>query len=127
MPPDSPLTQPGEPTATAAAVVLADADALREHLDQLNEAGVHPIVAGIDACPQPFLITLVGPYAEGEHVFFDSPWQGDVDWSNGHTYCDECRGHVHGIEDLRYPVVVLAQEAFAGVSVGGYPTTEATT
>lgn len=87
--------------------LLRDAEALRGHLDALNESGTTPVVVGRDATPQSFLITLVGPYAEGEHVFFDSPWQGDVDWSNGHTHCDECRGHVHGIEDLRYPVVVM--------------------
>ena len=104
---------PTEPTTTAAvtpAVVLADAEALREHLDALNEHGVTPLAVGIDAWANPFLITLVGPYADGEHVLFDSPWQGDTDWRNGERVCEDCRGHVHGIGDLRYPVTLMANQ-----------------
>lgn len=95
--------------------VLADAEALRAHLDALNEAGICPVAVGVDASVRPFLITLVGCYAEGEHVFFDSPWQSDIDYGElvdgvfvpRPPYCDDCRGHVHGIEDLRFPVTVL--------------------
>lgn len=95
-----------EPAAPIVAA-FADQEALRGHLDDLNEAGYTPVVVGLDSSPQPFLITLVGPYAEGEHVFFDSPWQGDIDWREGHKHCDDCLGHVHGIEHLRYPVTVM--------------------
>lgn len=108
-----------EPHGTAAykPLTIGSAEALRGHLDALNEAGVHPIVVGIDACPQPFLITLVGPYAESEDVFFDSPWQGDVDygervdgvWVPKQPRCEDCRAVSHGIEDLRFPVTVLAR------------------
>lgn len=87
-------------------VVLADAGVLREHLDALNEAGEHPAAVGIDSTPQPFLITLVGAYAEGEDVLFDSPWQADIDW-NQPPRCGECNGQAHHIEDLRFPVTVL--------------------
>lgn len=99
-------------------IVLSEAAALREYLDNLNEAGTRPIVVGIDASPQPFLITLIGPYAESEDVFFDSPWQSDIDygervdgeWVPKQPRCDECQAMVHGIEDLRFPVVVIVQE-----------------
>lgn len=87
-------------------VRLPDADALREHLDALNQEGKHPVAVGIDSTPQPFLITLVGVYAEGEDVLFDSPWQTDVDWQE-QSRCDECNGHSHGIEHLSFPVTVL--------------------
>jgi hypothetical protein len=88
-------------------LVIYNADTLREHLDTLNESGVHPIAVGIDALHQPFLIALVGSYAEGETVLFDSPWQSDVDWSTGSSQCDECAGHAHGIDDLHYPVEIM--------------------
>jgi hypothetical protein len=88
-------------------LVLADADALRDHLDALNEAGERCTAAGMDSTPQPFLIALVGAYADGEDVLFDSPWQGDVDWRDGHSNCEDCNGWSHGIEHLRYPVTVL--------------------
>lgn len=86
---------------------MADADALREHLDTLNENGLHPVVVGWDAGSQPFLISLTGCYADGEDVLFDTPWQSDIQWANGRTHCDECLGHVHGLSDLRFPVTVL--------------------
>ncbi len=112
------MTEPGalptgeQPTVT----VLADADALREHLDDLNEVGERPVAVGMDASRQPFLITLVGPYVEDEDVIFDSPWQSDCDygerisgeWVPHPPRCDECQAQVHGIEDLRFPVTVLA-------------------
>jgi hypothetical protein len=96
-------------------LTFADDDALRAHLDALNEAGVTPVAVGYDA-HQAFLITLVGPYAESEDVLFDSPWQGDVDygeridgvWKPLPPRCDECMAHVHGMEHLRFPVTVMA-------------------
>lgn len=89
---------------------LADADALRQHLDDLNDNGHHPIAVGWTAppYPAPFLVALVGCYADGEDVLLDSPWQTDLDWSNGSTRCEECHGHAHGIADLRYPVTIMA-------------------
>lgn len=105
-----------EPTT----IVLPDADALREHLDALNEDGQTPVVVGWTAPPytQPFLITLIGPYVESEDVLFDSPWQRDLDygdridgvWVPHPPRCDECNAHVHGIEHLRFPVTVMAAE-----------------
>jgi hypothetical protein len=98
---------------TSRLVELDDREALRDHLDALNENGQHPAAVGWTAppYPQPFLITLVGPYAEGEDVFFDSPWQTDVDWRDGHSNCEDCGGWSHGIEHLRYPVTVMASQA----------------
>lgn len=89
---------------------FADADALREHLHDLNERGISPVAVGWTGDPsrQPFLITLVGCYADGEDVLFDSPWQTDIQWRTGSGRCDECNGWSHGIEDLHYPVTVMA-------------------
>lgn len=95
---------------------LPDAEALRGLLDEINEAGEMAVVVGIDAKPSPFLITLVGPYAESAHVLFDSPWQSDVDYGervNGEwvpklPHCEECLAQVNGIEDLSFPVIVLS-------------------
>lgn len=100
-------------------LVLDDADALRDHLDALNEGGTIPIAVGWDATPQPFLITLIGPYAESEDVLFDSPWQGDRDygeridgvWVPHPPHCDECQGQVHAMRHLRFPVTVLVSQA----------------
>lgn len=98
-------------TTVTTTVTMPDAEALRDHLDGLNEAGTTPISVGIDANGSPFLITLVGPYVESEDVFFDSPWQGDRDygeridgeWVAKKPHCEECRAMVHGINDIKYP------------------------
>lgn len=95
---------------------FTDAGALRDHLDALNESGEHPVAVGIDSTPRPFLITLVGPYVEGEDVLFDSPWQSDIEygdvvdgeWVRKPPRCDECQGQAHGIKHLRFPLTVLA-------------------
>lgn len=94
---------------------LTTADELRQHLDDLNEAGTTPTAVGIDALGRPFLITLYGPYADTEHVLFDSPWQGDVsygervngEWVPKKPWCEDCDGMVHATSDLAFPVVVL--------------------
>ncbi len=105
---------PEPQTGVSCTLLLADAEALRDHLDALNDDGQHPVAVGLDDLGQPFLIALVGPYADGEHVLLDSPWQREVTYSTGHTYCDECLGHVHGIEHLRYPVAVLTRTSASG-------------
>lgn len=103
----------------ATLLALADADALRVHLDALNETGQTPVVVGWTAPPhpQPFLITLVGCYADSEDVLFDSPWQSDTnhgelvngEWVPHPPRCDECQAQVYAIEDLGYPVTVMYQ------------------
>lgn len=105
------------PGSSAATLTLADDRALRAHLDALNEAGVTPVAVGYDTV-QAFLITLVGPYAEGEDVLFDSPWQGDTDygervdgeWVPLPPRCDECMAHVHAMKHLRFPVTVMVPD-----------------
>jgi hypothetical protein len=88
-------------------MILEDEDALRAHLDGLNESGVHPVAVGVDNGGQPFLITLTGPYAEHEDVFFDSPWQGEVA-RDGPYRCDECSGmEPDDMEHLKFPVVIM--------------------
>lgn len=102
-----PNPSPDERAADYRPVLLADAEALREHLDALNDAGESAVTIGYDSAPQPFLITLTGPYAEGESVFFDSPWAGH-DITGADIHCDECRGEVCGIDHLRFPVTVMS-------------------
>lgn len=90
-------------------------EGLRDHLEDLNESGRSPIAVGTDNLARPFLITLVGPYAEGEEVFFDSPWQSDVEygrrvegtWVPLPPRCDDCLAHVHGLEDISFPARVM--------------------
>lgn len=111
----------GDPFDVATLITLADADALRQHLDDLNESGTDPIAVGWSAppYPRPFLITLVGCYADSEDVLFDSPWQRDVDygeridgkWVPRPPRCEECQAQAHGIENLSYPVVVVVRSA----------------
>lgn len=96
-------------------VTFDDRDRLRRHLDGLNDSGKNPICTGIASNGQPFLITLVGAYAEYEEVFFDSPWQSDTDhgkrvdgeWVPHPPRCEDCGAQVYGIEDLSYPVTIL--------------------
>lgn len=90
-------------------VSFADAAALRAHLDAINELGWDYRAVGIDAVNEPFLITLHGPYAETEQVFFVSPWDGEVDHGTGQK-CDECcAANPHTIDQIRYPVEVLTR------------------
>jgi hypothetical protein len=110
---------------TAAAILglltFPDADALRDHLDALNEDGESPVAVGIDNSGQPFLITLVGPYVESEDVLFDSPWHNDRDygeringvWVPHPPRCNECRAYVHEMRHLRFPVTVMTSQSVA--------------
>ena len=97
------------------AETLTKDDELRQLLDDLNESGITPTAVGIDALGRPFLITLVGPYADSEDVFFDSPWQRDVsygkrvdgEWVPLRPRCEDCDAYAHTMSDLAFPVVVL--------------------
>lgn len=55
------------------AVQIGDRDALRAHLEGLNEAGIGCSAAGIAGNGQPFLIELSGCYAETETVLWGDP------------------------------------------------------
>jgi hypothetical protein len=85
---------------------IADADALRGLLDQLNDAGADDKAAGIDALGQPFLVALTGPYAESERVILFDPSDTAYDQA---PYCDECGQATRrlGLADLHYPVTVI--------------------
>lgn len=90
-------------------IALADADALRDHLDALNESGTDYKAVGMDVGGNAFLVCLAGPYAESVVVMFGNPWDGEVDYGTG-THCDECAAQeVAGVERLRFPVHVLVQ------------------
>lgn len=88
---------------------------LRRHLDDLNESGVLPVVVGLTRDGAPFLITLVGPYAEREDVLFDSPWQREVSYDVP-PRCEDCDGVSHTMDHLRFPVTVVVAGANHGRS-----------
>lgn len=54
---------------------IAYRDALRAHLDNLNEAGISCSAAGIAGNGQPFLNELSGCYAETETVLWGDPFE----------------------------------------------------
>ena len=86
---------------------LPDQDALRAHLDHLNEDGLTHIVGGIDARNVPFLAVLRGPYADAEDVIYGSPWDGEVEYGTGQL-CDECgAANLDTLGSLVYPVTVF--------------------
>lgn len=88
-------------------LVLEDAQALRDHLDYLNDIGFDYRCSGMDANNAAFFVSLVGPYADGEHVFAFSPWDGEISFS-APAYCHECVAHTPlGLDHLTYPVRVL--------------------
>lgn len=83
------------------------AQELRGHLDRLNDMGLDYRCSGMDANNTAFFVSLVGPYADREHVFTVSPWDGEVSFPSG-PYCTECDAHIPlGLGDLTYPVQVL--------------------
>jgi hypothetical protein len=95
----------------ALTAVLADADALREHLNALNDSGTDDRAVGMDSRGEPFLIALDGCYAESEVVLYGNPWDAEVDWGTGPS-CVECMAqHPHRIDSLRFPVSVLVRSA----------------
>lgn len=84
-----------------------DRDALRAHLDSLNEAGICCSAAGVAGNGRPFIIELSGCYAETETVLWGDPWAGDVEHSSG-VRCEECGAHdLYGIDSLQFPVHIL--------------------
>lgn len=93
---------------TPALVQIVDADSLREHLDQLNESGTQPVVAGMDADKRPFLCFLTGIYADSEEVLFDNPW--DVETKNDLVCGQECEASGSAqLSALKFPVHVITQ------------------
>lgn len=98
-------------------LTLDNEDALRDHLDALNDAGWDPTVGGMDSDGESFLASLAGPYAEGTTVLYVDPWDPEVE-VKGAELCNECgaqRGH-RSIDDLRYPVAVIAADPEPGGS-----------
>lgn len=88
-------------------VQIDDRDALRAHLDSLNEAGIGCSIAGVAGNGKPFMIELSGCYAETETVLWGDPWANDVEHSSG-VRCEECGAHnLYGIESLPFPVHIL--------------------
>lgn len=89
-------------------ITITDADALREHMDALNDAGKHCEIAGKDANGTPFLAGLSGAYADVAWAQIGNPWDVEVGF-DGET-CDCCgaqRGAQVTIDRLSYPVVIL--------------------
>lgn len=87
---------------------LADADALRAHLDELNEAGTDDRAVGLDREGQPFLAFLAGLYAGDSGVITCDPWDYE---RNGELACYECNAARSGqLDTLNYPVTVLLRD-----------------
>jgi hypothetical protein len=102
--------QPVVDRAAPATLVLESADALRAHLDGLNESGVDFKTSGMDSRGQSFLAYLDGPYAESLGVLMHNPWDSEIEVPEARMPCDDC-GVRHGplrAEHLAYPVTVLA-------------------
>lgn len=92
-------------------LTFSEPDALRDHLDALNDAGLPNEIAGTDANGHAFLAGLSGPYADGTFVLYISPWDSDASLY-GSERCDECGAERadRNIEALRYPVMVVATD-----------------
>lgn len=95
-----------EPRAMPGFRMIGGPDELRRYLDDMNDAGIPPIVVGLTPIGAPFLITLVGPYAEREDVFFDSPWQREVGYDVS-PRCEDCDAYSHTMDHLQFPVTVV--------------------
>ncbi|SHS19801.1 Uncharacterised protein [Mycobacteroides abscessus subsp. abscessus] len=88
-------------------VRIDDRDALRAHLDRLNEAGIGCSAAGVAGNGEPFMIELSGCYVETETVLWGDPWAGDIEHSSG-VRCEDCGAHnLYGIDSLQFPVHII--------------------
>lgn len=97
----------GQPVERDRTLAIADAEALRDHLNDLNSTGTDFRAVGMDARGAAFLIALSGCYADTEVVLYGDPWDGEVEYGTGRR-CDECNAQeLHPMESLRFPVLVI--------------------
>lgn len=92
-------------------ITITDAEALRERMDALNDAGEHCEIAGVDANGAPFLAGLSGAYADVAWAQIGNPCDVEVGF-DGET-CECCgaqRGAQVTIDRLSYPVVIFGGE-----------------
>lgn len=100
-------------------LTLDNEDALRDHLDALNDAGWDCTAAGMDVTGRSFLAGLSDPYAENTFVLYADPWDGEASMLDSEQQpCDECGGEraSRQIDDLRYPVAIIAADPEPGDS-----------
>lgn len=95
-------------TSLRALFEIPSAEALRDLLDAMNEAGANDRVSGIDALGEPFLAFLAGPYAETAWAYTYNPRDPERAPAPGTAMCPDC-GCVDPFKlaDLHYPVVVV--------------------
>ncbi|MBB3040992.1 hypothetical protein [Nocardioides soli] len=113
---------------TPTLVPIENAEAMRDYLDALNDAGIDCRAVGMDSRGEPFLISLSGCYADSEVVLYGNPWDNEVDWGTGPS-CVECMAQrPHGIDSVRFPAFIVQAPtedgAFAGCGVANPPAPE---
>lgn len=88
--------------------ILQDPDEVQSHLDGLNEAGYDTTVVGRDARDLPFIVHLIGQYADVTNVYMYDPWDWEIDVPLANRECDDCnaRGALK-LEHLSYPVTLM--------------------
>ncbi|HEY2088549.1 MAG TPA: hypothetical protein VGH54_21340 [Mycobacterium sp.] len=82
---------------------IETAEALDDLLSSMNDAGIEPVVVGVDGRGYPFLAYGWAPGGDGWDcgVVADDTHSSEFDYSDGTTRCDEC-----GAFDRR-PLTVL--------------------
>jgi uncharacterized protein (DUF849 family) len=85
-------------------VTYATPDDLRGVLDRMNEAGVAPELAAVDATGLPFLATLGDSGDEAAFVVITANAEG---WPTGRVACEECGSNGPTGWTPTYPVTTL--------------------
>jgi len=97
-------------SSTPLAERIEDADSLAAALDEMNERGDEPQLAGMDSTDRSFLAYLaeVGGDETSPGVLFDEPHESAYAL-NSDNPCDHCgcQRRSWDITDLAYPVTVL--------------------
>lgn len=97
-----------EPSAPKAHRINTAED-LEALMHQRNDAGLEPMLSGLDANGVPFLADLNGAYAEYSVVLTGYPWSTDytVGTAQRCTECGASGRELNPHDHLRYPITVL--------------------
>lgn len=89
---------------------MYSAEEVQKHLDDLNEAGEATTAIGRDARDLPFIVYLIGQYADITNVWMNDPWDYEVEVPGViQGMCEDCNPHGPlQLEHLNYPVIVMA-------------------
>lgn len=86
-----------------------DGEELVATLHAMNEQGIEPKLSGLDAEGQPFLVQILGPYAERVAVTLNTPWDSEVSYHNTLHDCEECGAQGDwNLDALTFPVLTLS-------------------